>query len=1116
MLVTRIFCRASMLGPRGDVDGESDARGPREDTRCARIGEEDAVNVDTRAAASWRATAEVDDRAIGEWRNGKVENGFKPCLHEPLSPASRAAVSRISVTHRTLVADSRIATLFLLSLYATVEIISGSESEPGVLLSEPVAMPSPVEGSSGGASTSGGSDVPILSGLPKGVVIRDIEELQRKKRAMRAAGHDTVQVIADFDRTLTKFTVNGKPGQSCHMLLNLRHPELEERGRRLTAKYLPLETDPHLPYEEKFKCMVEWWTAAHELLLESGITRADVTQSVAAANTAFRDGFCDMLALLEAHVVPLLIFSAGLADVIEELLRQQLPRSFSNVRVVSNRMQFDESGRLVAFPGRIIHVLNKNEHALELAAMEEASAPSDTHTHGHATTTAAHTNPASATQVLTMPPQGVEEAGAITAAEEVAEVRSRTNVILLGDHLGDLGMSEGVSISNQISVGFLNHDLERQLEIYKSVLPATRIRRRRSAVEALHSALSIEPVSPAFAPQMGVDRAQAEPDTAAREKRPREAEGEGAEEKAEEGNGGGPRDWEVTGGDKAGADAGGQGNETAKEVKGDARGESTRGTEEKANLDGRAGVKNEDEGGKRDTEREPKRLKSEAGASEEAETTETAADGDKGDDEDVKRERNRKYYKKKKVALFIAYCGAGYQGMQRNPGARTIEGELEKALYRAGAILENDLGDFWKIDWMRSARTDKGVSALGQVVSVRLVLDPPGFVERVNKHLPKQVRLLGFVNVTAGFNAKDQCDRRRYEYVIPTFCFNPLAHRDREYLLRMGLIADPDGAPAAQGGGEGEGAVGEKGAEGKEQSGAAKDSAAAAEEKEKGKADGLAAADKPSEAAADTEETESKQANKAEGKAAADAEDKPKPATLPAPLPAVFTPPPYTFDSAALARLNHLLGLFVGTHCFHNYTVKVSAKDAAAKRYIVSFAAEGVTSIEGMECVKCVVVGQSFMLHQIRKMVGMVLAVMRGHAPEEMLTDAFRRDKRYNVPLAPELGLFLVECMFPAYNNKWAASHPLVTLEPFREAAERFKEDVVYPHIVSTERKTHVFATWLSNLNDRNYPDFVLARAEAKGLLGGGGDGEGEEGVGKAERGEGGAEEAKEGEKKEG
>ncbi|CAI7785343.1 unnamed protein product, partial [Closterium sp. NIES-53] len=237
----------------------------------------------------------------------------------------------------------------------------------------------------------------------------------------------------------------------------------------------------------------------------------------------------------------------------------------------------------------------------------------------------------------------------------------------------------------------------------------------------------------------------------------------------------------------------------------------------------------------------------------------------------------------------------------------------------------------------------------------------------------------------------------RYEYVIPTFCcFNPLAHRVREYLLRMGLLSHPGGGQHGhdghdrQGGGEAEGTEGEKGPEGKEESMAAKDSAVAEGGKgEKGKEDGVATADYSSEAATNRKEEESKPTENPEDKAAK-AQDKPKATALPAPLPAVFTPPPYTFDSAALARLNHLLSLFVGMHCFHNYTVKVSTKDAAAKQYIVSFAAEGVTHVEGMECVKCVVVGQSFMLHQIHKMVDMVLAIMRGHAPEQMLADAFR------------------------------------------------------------------------------------------------------------------------------
>jgi tRNA pseudouridine38-40 synthase len=55
--------------------------------------------------------------------------------------------------------------------------------------------------------------------------------------------------------------------------------------------------------------------------------------------------------------------------------------------------------------------------------------------------------------------------------------------------------------------------------------------------------------------------------------------------------------------------------------------------------------------------------------------------------------------KKRKVALFLAYVGHGYQGMQRNPGARTIEDELFRALHAAGAISDanNDDHGFMKV-----------------------------------------------------------------------------------------------------------------------------------------------------------------------------------------------------------------------------------------------------------------------------------------------------------------------------------------------------------------------------------------------------------------------------------
>jgi hypothetical protein len=44
--------------------------------------------------------------------------------------------------------------------------------------------------------------------------------------------------------------------------------------------------------------------------------------------------------------------------------------------------------------------------------------------------------------------------------------------------------------------------------------------------------------------------------------------------------------------------------------------------------------------------------------------------------------------KKRKCALFLSYVGHGYQGMQRNPGARTIEDDLFQAIVKAGGVSE--------------------------------------------------------------------------------------------------------------------------------------------------------------------------------------------------------------------------------------------------------------------------------------------------------------------------------------------------------------------------------------------------------------------------------------------
>ena len=76
--------------------------------------------------------------------------------------------------------------------------------------------------------------------------------------------------------------------------------------------------------------------------------------------------------------------------------------------------------------------------------------------------------------------------------------------------------------------------------------------------------------------------------------------------------------------------------------------------------------------------------------------------------------------KKRKFALMLGYNGKNYLGMQRNPGVPTIEEDLMKALFQADLINSEEFETIQNINFQRAARTDKGVSAVRQVVSLKL------------------------------------------------------------------------------------------------------------------------------------------------------------------------------------------------------------------------------------------------------------------------------------------------------------------------------------------------------------------------------------------------------------
>ena len=116
--------------------------------------------------------------------------------------------------------------------------------------------------------------------------------------------------------------------------------------------------------------MIEWVTKAHALLVQIGISKVAVKDAVASSllsgNIQLRTGVVDFVEKMSSLQIPVLIFSAGVADVIEEVLRvetgRELPSSF---HVVSNRMMFNEDDSLVGFQSPLLHVFNKKATSIQ-------------------------------------------------------------------------------------------------------------------------------------------------------------------------------------------------------------------------------------------------------------------------------------------------------------------------------------------------------------------------------------------------------------------------------------------------------------------------------------------------------------------------------------------------------------------------------------------------------------------------------------------------------------------------------------------------------------------------------------------------------------------------------
>uniref|UniRef100_A0A672ZPC3 Pseudouridylate synthase 3 n=1 Tax=Sphaeramia orbicularis TaxID=375764 RepID=A0A672ZPC3_9TELE len=148
---------------------------------------------------------------------------------------------------------------------------------------------------------------------------------------------------------------------------------------------------------------------------------------------------------------------------------------------------------------------------------------------------------------------------------------------------------------------------------------------------------------------------------------------------------------------------------------------------------------------------------------------------------------------KRHVALRLAYLGWAYQGfaVQENTD-NTVEARLFEALLKTRLIQDRQSSNYH-----RCGRTDKGVSAFSQVitidvrstqfcgglgvilpenvdVSTKTKSDVPElpYVKILNRVLPQDIRILDWAPVAEGFSARFDCQSRTYRYYFPRGCLD--------------------------------------------------------------------------------------------------------------------------------------------------------------------------------------------------------------------------------------------------------------------------------------------------------------------------------------------------------
>ncbi len=217
-------------------------------------------------------------------------------------------------------------------------------------------------------------------------------------------------VITDFDRTLT--TAESEPTMG--VIPQYLGGECLEKRTKIYEHYRPLELDYTIEASKKQEIMKEWAKESFTLLTQY-ITKEGIENALINADLYLRSGAKEFLQEMNDNNIPVIIMSSGIGNIVKAFLEKE-NCMFNNIKIVSNFFEFN-NGITTINMNNIMATSNKEYGRI---------------------------------------PENIRN-----------QIEEREKALVFGDLIEDIKMINKEKLQNTLTFGFLDENVEQNLERYK-------------------------------------------------------------------------------------------------------------------------------------------------------------------------------------------------------------------------------------------------------------------------------------------------------------------------------------------------------------------------------------------------------------------------------------------------------------------------------------------------------------------------------------------------------------------------------------------------------------------------------------------------------------------------